>query len=277
VTLLQNLAPESTSLASALNTEGILFLEQEEFTPAQLDFEASLQLYNQREPGGLNAARVMNNLGMVAYSKSQLSQARDWHRAALNLRKLLAPCSAEVEQSLQHLSTAELNLGNRREARQLAIEALGVLRDSQASLSERGLIFEVLGEIEFKDGDLNMSEQYYRLATDMFRKIAPDSRDVLRAMANTSVILSAKGDLEGTEILLKEAIHIGERISPEGLAITQPLTNLGLLKRTRGELDEAEDLLQRSLRIIKRRMQGSEDEAAAENNLGIIAFDRGDL
>ena len=194
-----------------------------------------------------------------------------------NLRKLLAPCSVEVAQSLQNLASTELDLGNNREAKNLSLEALAILRDSQTNPRDLGLVLEVLARLARKDGNLDDSERYYRRSLDIFRKTAPESMDVVRAMANTSTILSDKGDLEGAETMLKESLRLGERIAPNSLGITQAMTNLGLLKSKQGELEEAEDLLQSSLLIIKKKAPETEDEAAALNNLGLIAFHRGDL
>jgi tetratricopeptide (TPR) repeat protein len=122
------------------------------------------------------------------------------------------------------------------------------------------------------------AEQLYQQALAISEKLAPNSLDVARTLNNLGTVACNRGDLAAAERYLQQALAIYEKLAPNSLQVAthaQQSGECGLLIVATWRA--AEQYYQQALAIYEKLAPNSLDVAGTLNNLGTVAYDRGDL
>jgi tetratricopeptide (TPR) repeat protein len=143
-----------------------------------------------------------------------------------------------------------------------------------AGASSQSVLFDSLGLIYRRRGDLDLAEEMHHRSFEINEKLG-----CLEGMAsnycNLALIYHIRGDLDQAEKMHYKALEIYEKLGGlEGMA--RQYGNLCGINITRGNLDQAELMIRRSLEINE-KLGCMEGRAAGYGNLGLIYQKRGNL
>ncbi len=125
LTAFRTLRPKSREVAGVLNNLGNIANREQDFGAAERYHREAFRL---RKTLGLEAdsAASLNNLGLVAYHRGELEQARRFLERAVILKRRLAPGTLWLASSLNGLGDVALRQGRLDEAERLYGEALEI-------------------------------------------------------------------------------------------------------------------------------------------------------
>jgi len=229
------------------------------------------------DPAPLGLAKSAANLGMVAWRRGTIRQARGCYLRAVAIERRAAPDGFELSACLTNLGSVVARLGELAAAEWCHTRALAIRRELVPGSLEETTTLNNLGFALWGRGDLVAAEERFREALAGRERIDPDSLKVAMALNNLAVVVARRGDLASAEDFHRRALAIRERLDPDGPEVAASLNNLATLKTRRGELDEAAKLQLRALAIKERLEPGTLSLAVTLNNLGYLAGLRGDV
>ncbi len=139
------------------------------------------------------------------------------------------------------------------------------------------LIFNNLGIVDWKLGNLSSAEEYLKRSLKIAENIPIESLEVGKSLNVLGIIAHEKGDFNIAEDYYQRALKIREKFAPDSLEVASSLNNLGLLAWNRGNLILAEEYHKKALNIRENLNPNSLDVATSFNNLGNVFYDKGDL
>ncbi len=247
------------------------------------DFSAALQWYEQaRQVNGaadfeISAAFDLNNLGIVAGNRGDLSAAHEHFSRALTILDRLVPNSLTVAGNLSNLGVIANDRGDLIAALDYQTRALMIKERLAPNSLTVATTLNNLGDVARNRGDLNTAHDYQTRALMIKERLAPNSLDLATTLGNLGVIANDRGDLSAALDYYARALTIHDRLAPNSLTVANLLNNLGVVARNRGDLNTAHDYQTRALTIRERLAPASLIVAASLGNLGYVAHGRGDL
>ncbi|HKX26063.1 MAG TPA: tetratricopeptide repeat protein [Blastocatellia bacterium] len=219
----------------------------------------------------------LNNLGSIAFYRTNLQGAQDYYRRALAIGERLAPDSLVAAASLNGLGNITSRHGDAQTAQDYYRRALVISERLNPDSLEVANSLNGLGVTASQRGDLQAAQDYYHRVLAIKERLVPDSLSVAGTLRNLGNLARARGDLDAALDYYRRALVIQERLSPGSLDVAGSFNNLGVVARQRGDLQAAQDYHNRALAIEERLSPGSLDVAGSFNNLGVIARQGGDL
>ena len=190
-------------------------------------------------------------------------------RRAVEILEEEAPGTLALARALDVLSLYSTTLS---EARAHAERALAI---KEAAAPDSLEVAETLTRLEYLYPGAEGME-HARRALAIRRRLEPGSAGVAAALADVARHLRAVGDLPGATRLLEEALAIQEGIDPKAPEMASLLASRAILEWLQGDLRGAEALNLRALEI-EEATAGPVTRARRLNNLGHLAYERGDL
>jgi tetratricopeptide (TPR) repeat protein len=178
-------------------------------------------------PDSLNAAVVINDLGVLAEAEGDLDEAqRDYERVLAIRRRLLGPEHPLVAHALANLSIVRRLSGRLDESLAQVQEALAIMTRTYGPAHpdvafEIGLLAQVLSD----RGDVAGARENYQRALDIWNQIkGPETFDTLMLMVGFATFEEHHGNCRGARKLAEPAIvgleKVGGTDFPEiGLAL----------------------------------------------------------
>ena len=138
--------------------------ERVDWDQATAGFARALEICRARARGGLHEARVLDQLGGIAFKHGDLLSADHLLRQALDIRKAAAPESAAVANSLHNLGLVAAARGDLATAEDHFGRALALNERFAANSVDVSLTLHNLGGVAEKRGDLLRAEEYHKRA-----------------------------------------------------------------------------------------------------------------
>jgi CHAT domain-containing protein len=155
--------------------------------------------------------------------------------------------------------------------------ALALYRARHADSLHEAHVLDQLGDVAFKHGDLDASEQHNRRALDIRQSAAPDSAAVANSLHNLGLVAAARGDLAAAEGYFQRSLALTESLAPETMGVSLTLHNLGSVADKRGDLNAAEQYYTRALAWWQKHQPESVAMASGMANLASVALKMGHL
>jgi non-specific serine/threonine protein kinase/serine/threonine-protein kinase len=249
---------------------------------AAAHFERSLALLEAAGAPGYERAEVLNNLGALASSRGDPTQALELLGRA---RDLLVEHQGAGDIAVAicegNLALALLDTGD--------VGGAGALLRGRLATCERllpadhpttAITLVNLGAVEHAAGDLSRAIAFAERALAMLRAVFGDRHEqVGNCLNNLAGYLECAGRLDAAEVHYREALAVfDETVDPSPDTLGKLCYNLGSLLRKSGRAVDAEPLLRRGLELGV-RVHGHGHPANAERAywLGVVSCENGDL
>jgi CHAT domain-containing protein/tetratricopeptide (TPR) repeat protein len=197
----------------------------------------------------------------------------------MKLRKLIVFCGVVLSQAIVFSQTAPaLPTGSPSAAPMQWGDAANA--HSQNSGAERLATAEELNRlasVAWIQGDLPRSEQYFRQALDIEKKLAPGGLSIAKSLGGLGDVAEKRGHLTEAEEHYQQALSICEKLDPADPEAVNNLHGLGTVAYDRGDLVTAEEYFQRALALSKQQASENLGSARALDDLGLVAARRGNL
>jgi len=227
-----------------------------------------------------DAARSLNILGNILYTRGDFAGAEPSYREALAVRrKALDNEHPDVASSLHNLGNLLYAQGHSAEAEPLYQEALSIRRKALGNEHpDVARSLDNLGNLLENRGGYAGAESLYQEAYSIRRKVLGNGHpDVARSLDNLGNLLCEQGHYAEAEPLYQEALSIRRKALGNGHPdVAASLDNLGDLLYAQGEYAGAEPLYQEAF-SIRRKALGNEhpDVARSLDNLGTLLCEQG--
>jgi len=135
--------------ATSLFNLGIVAFKTNHPKSARQYYQQAKLLLQRHQPHSLEVAIVLDSLGTVATAQHQYSEADGLFQQAQNIFKKLASESLDRAFSLVNWSTNALLMGNRKQAKSLAISAVNIVETQRRQIMRtegRGLLVEIYSD-----------------------------------------------------------------------------------------------------------------------------------
>jgi tetratricopeptide (TPR) repeat protein len=197
---------------------------------------------------------VQRDAGLQAFGQGDVSGARPYFEAALELAETLVPTDYRLVESLNYVGTTLERVGALEQAEQQFLRALEVAE----SISETPDTYLVgalrsLGSLYRSRSQLDQAEPLYRRALETLEVLlGPEHTDVAVGAVDLAVILFNREDYVDAESLYRRALRIRESaLGPDHIDLAEILNNLATLLHLQEDYPEAAQLYQRALGILE--------------------------
>ena len=230
----------------------------------------------------LDAALLLNRMGLYLDVRAQYKEARSYLERALAIREqALGPEHPNTALSLNNLGALLDAQGDLAGARVYYERALAIREqvlgpehpDTALSLNNLGYVLQA-------QGDLAGAKPYYERALAIYEQaLGPEHPDTALSLNNLGYVLQAQGDLAGAKPYYERALAIYEQVlGPEHPNTARSLNNLGYVLQAQGDLVGAKPYYERSLAIYEQALGPEHPNTAGSlNNLGGLLRAQGDL
>ncbi len=270
---LEEIAPNSLVMGSALSNLGSVSYRQGELSSARKFYTRALEIAQTHNPKSLLVAGLLANLGSVAQEEGEIDSAVDYYKQSLSLLKAIDPRSVRVAMLMVNLGALERIRGDLDKAQQYYEQALEIYEQVNAPPQRIAVLKNNLGVLYFQIGELEKASECLLQSLDIWRNF-PESQGLAYALHNLGIIVHALGDFDTAEIYYKDALRVYNKVSGQSKDYASVLGSLGILAFERDDLAVAEQYYQESLKIFQATVPRSLDVARTLNNLGNIAAKR---
>jgi CHAT domain-containing protein/tetratricopeptide (TPR) repeat protein len=244
--------------------------ERLDWAGAVAGFEQALEVQRGRGPRTLHEARILDQLGGVAFKHGDLLTADMRLRGALDIREMAAPGSAAVANSLHNLGLVAAARGDLPAADDLFRRSLALTSALAPDTLGISLTLHNLGNVAEQRGDLQAAEDYYRRALGYWERDLPESVGMASGLVNLANVSLKSGRAAAARELAPRAWEMAERILPGGIVSGDAALALGDVAVAEDALDAAEDWYRRALAIRQAQLPGSAAEAEALQRLAAL-------
>lgn len=246
-----------TCRMSFLTQKGYLAISQLSFVDALDDFQQSLALADDKKLWGNESVRqqhltmAMNNLGYLCSHRGDDRSAEDWFRRSISISdqtNISRELKNQSQLSRLNLATI-LNRKNRlvvSEEPQEILETLlketeGLTGKSVPQLSVRSMVLAELGNMAYRRGDLQASQDFFAKADSTNESISQVENDTTAdLLVNQAWIASDRGRYADAARMFQDAWQIHRRIhGPLGLRTIEYEAYLALSRMREGKTEEA--------------------------------------
>lgn len=215
--------------------------------------------------GRLLEASALQETGRLQPAREAASAARDIFAATGD--------RAGQSQALKLLGIIQFNMGDRKSARAMFEESLGISRE----IGSLGGVATSLGNLAIllrSEGDAAGALKKYQESLAILREI-DDKPGIATSLNNMANIANAQGDAAGARRMYEQALALyRETGSRSGEALT--LSNLATIYFDQGDLESAARMFEESL-AIRQAIGDKPGMSMALGNLGAVEMARGQL
>lgn len=244
--------------------------ERLDWEGAVAGYGRALEIYRARSPDSLREARVLDQLGGVAFKHGDLQAADEHMRRALDVRERAAPESAAVANSLHNLGLVAAARGDLAAGQDYFERSLALTERLAPETLGVSLTLHNLGSVAEKRGDLAGAERFYTRALAYWRQQLPESLGMASGLVSLANVSLKTGRAQAALELAPPGYEMAERIAPAGIVSGDAALCLGDIGVAGGDLDAAEAWYGRALQIRQAQLPGSGAEAEAYQRLGAL-------
>ena len=275
----------SSEYANAQSSEAIYAEAFKSYKDGNLEkaeslFRRALEMIDRTRGHELDAAVVLNSLGLLYVAQARYSDAEPLYQRSLKIRERnLGADDINVASSLNNLAYLYNQMGRFSEAAPLFKRSLEI-REKRLGLDhiDVALALNNLGYFYQSLGRYNDAEPLYnRSLAIRERRLGNMHPTVAQSLNNLADVKRKQGRDKEADALYKRALLINETaLGPDSIEVATNLNNLALLYRANGRLSESEPLYKRSLGIREKRLGADHpDVAQSMNNLAFLYAEQG--
>lgn len=199
-------------------------------------------------------ADVLDDFGEIRSNQGRFDEARSLFESALAVvEREYGPNHPIVAESLLNLGAVADLSGNTADAAQPVMRAIAILEgDDGGDPIALANAISSLAAIRHSQGDLKAAREAIERSLQMHRDIAPDGSEMMRALANSAMLVVNDGDMARGETLLKEAFALIEKHHGSESANLWPvLSSLADVYFFKGDIEQERLTLERGLAIAR--------------------------
>ena len=218
--------------------------------------EQWLEQANQQagEQGWLSwQARILNNLGQVAWTRGDLSLAQHYYERSLLIRERLAPGSLDVAASLNNLGNVACKRGDLSLAQRYYERSLQIIERLAPESLNVATSLNNLGIVAYDRGDLSLEQHYHERSLLIRERLAPELLIVATSLNNLGNVSFTRGDLSLAQHYCERSLQIIERLAPESLSIVDTLSTLGQTALAHGDFQQARNHFLHAVEIVEQQ------------------------
>ncbi len=244
--------PEASRL---LRQAGLYLHQRAQYVQAESLLKQALDIREKVEPGSLDEAESLNDLGELYYSQGKYVDAKQCFVETLAIRQQqMKPDAPLVAESLTNLAAIHFTQNQLAEAEQLFSQALAIF--NRAFGPEHRLVainLSNLAHIQYLRGNYREAEGLYRQALVIYEKVLePGNPNLAHSLDSLALVYRDQGKYAEAEPLYREALDIRERIlGPENPDTANSRNNLALFYYDQGKYAEAEPLYLQALNTLQ--------------------------
>ncbi len=269
-------AREPVAQVAVWDMIGKSYKRQNKVAEAEASYRSALVIRQATWGESLGVAISLNNLGTVAWFRSDLEQAAEHYKRSLGIREQLAPGSLQVAGSLNNLGIVARSRGDLERAAEHYQRAFEIREHLAPGSLQVANILNNLGNVALTRGDLEQAAEHYQRALEIYEKFAPRSLQVAASLNNLGNVALTRGDLEQAVEHHQRGLEIRDQLAPGSLQVAASLNNLGNVALTRGDLEQAAEHYQRALEIQEQLAPGSLEIAKTLSDSGKVARQQGE-
>ncbi len=224
----------------------------------------------------LALAAVLNDLGILAWKRGDLSKADDLLQNVLRIRQCLAPKSLWVSQTLNNLGLVASDRRRLDIAADFFQQSYQILQELLPNSLALANSLNNLGMLAGNRRDYDQASRFFESAMEIKKALAPGSLDLAQGLHNLGTVAAARGDLGKATDYYKRSLEIRLKLAPATGDTAGSLTSLGNIYLLRGDFDLAMDYQQRSMEIRQKFAPDSLQLAESLFNMGLIEERRGE-
>jgi CHAT domain-containing protein/tetratricopeptide (TPR) repeat protein len=271
----QELAPDSTAVASSHLYLGDLAWRTGDRAAAETHFRRALSLYEAlRDDAG--AARALDQLGVVATYRGDLALAEEHLQRAVALDAPLRSATRGYAITSTRLAAVAFTRGKLKLAEELDRRALAVFQELRDDVAAAITHHNLSGTL-FARGELEAAAAESARGIEIFERLAPESEDFGSFLTRRGMIAMQRGDREAAEADLRRGLEVKQKAQPDSTSVRFTLNQLATLELGRGDLARARQYLSRALAIEERQGVHVEDPGLSHRLLGDVAAAAGEL
>ncbi len=259
--------PEAMRL---LRQAGLYLRQRAQYSQAESLLKQMLDIREKVEPGSLDVAESLNDLGELYFEQGKHSEAKPRFERSREIReKFLGPEDVAVAESLTNLAAIHFKRNEPGEAESLFTQALNIFKQVKPEHPHVISILNSLTYLYFDQGKYEEAEQRYtEILTTQERILKPGDPELAISFDNLGLVYLELKKYTEAEPLLQRALDITERaLGAEHPLVANRLNDLALLYYFQGEHDkakytEAEKLYQQALNINKRALDTENPDLA---------------
>ncbi len=251
--VLEELAKPSSKSALAWNQVGVYFQAQGEYTEAERAYQRGIRLAEKEGNSAGDLETLLVNLSSLYLAMGQRPAQTEiiCRRALKNAIALYGPSSPELTTFLYALGSARLQLGDRKDARRLYLQALDLAGDSREGKLRQGYVLANLGSLSALDSQwITAKESFLQSIALVEALLGPSHPDLVRTHVNLAVVYSQLKQWT----LAAASVARAREITEARLGGSHPLmadiliTSASILRKT-GHGREARDLIRQAKAI----------------------------
>ncbi len=243
---------------------------------AHEQIEGALAIQERLAPGGVAAARSLNDLGSIALQQGDPNRAEMYFDKSLSISVLLQPVGPGMAATLLNLGKLALLNGDLEKSQALTQQASSVMEQATSPSPLMASSLKDLGDLAMMRGDLIGAEDYFRRAMVLQSKLASEGLTVSFTMDSLGLTALLRVDLDSAQEYFEGSLQRRLRFAPGSPLVALSLSFLGMVAKERGDLGLAEHYFRESLALYEQTAQEGPVELALMS-LGEIAQQRGDL
>lgn len=198
-------------------------------------------------------ADIYRNIGIMYRTIGSFKEALKWHIRDVEIRRKLEQVNnIEYVVSIEYLADAHDALGEYSNTKNLLLEANDLIIKINDN-KKKAEIFEKLGVIYRKEGDLIESGRYLENAVSIYKDFEDElsSKQVAKIQNSLGRVLLEKGEFEKGEEFLVEAVNYYENETKKTISVDEIDTylNIALLHVNTTEFSKAEFYIARAEKL----------------------------
>jgi tetratricopeptide (TPR) repeat protein/tRNA A-37 threonylcarbamoyl transferase component Bud32 len=244
--MLRSTETENATLATALNSLGLIQNDQGRFNQAERYLRESLARQQRRTDEGpdkdLNLAATASNLALALHSQGLLPEAEKIYRVALGYWE--KPSVANNPNRTRTMASFAALLENQNksdEAEGLLRQVIEIQQSPPKKPADLALSFNNLAVVLRHKKDLAQAEEAQRQAVALWKEAFPEGHPyIAQGLDNLGVTLSDEKKLADAEVVFREALVLSQKLKDPEAGIAR--TNLLKALRAQGKMKDAEIL-----------------------------------
>ena len=213
--------------------------------------------------------KLLHKIGYIYSRRGELEKSLEYYRKANSV----LPDDSSLEKLSLDIDEAEIYLkkGEYTKSYKLAEDVLRKL--GEECMKEKSMVFSLLGDINYFQGNLDNAVKFYNKSLDLARKCSDEARIAI-AHRNIGKVLIEQGKKNEAEKFFLTALNVAEKINDKYL-IGKLYNNIGFIFSTK-DVEKAKEYYMKSLEVTK--LIGDEDGLASIfSNIGHLYLRGGEI
>jgi CHAT domain-containing protein/Tfp pilus assembly protein PilF len=273
----QELAPDSSAVASSLLWLGAMGSSSGDLSSAQRLLEKALRIDSRLAPLSPDMAEIFNILGILAEQRGDLDHAEQYSQQTLSIGEKLGRPQAGTAAMLVNLGAIAQERGDFIAAERYLNESLSITNKIGPDFPVAAAAHNNLGSVLVDENKFDEGEQHLQLALTMKRKRGANNIRVASTLAELGRLAFKRNDLPKATEYLEQGLAIQRNAAPESTGVAQTLAELAQTNLKAGDLTKAEQHFIEAANIRQKNAPASAGYGEVLAGLGSVRLRQGKI